>query len=131
MIYATNSTIKRERKKVLAACLGGHYRDDVLLGVDPDLGELNVVREHLPLVDELDGEDGVEFVLALDALLNFCDALVRVALYQLDGLVRRDTCQTEPVLDHIFHFRLFFGGLGILTYLNIMLDFRPYKILVY
>ncbi len=99
---------KRKKERDLAARLGGHDGDDVLLGVDPDLGELDVVREHLPLVDELDREDGVELVLALDALLNFCDALIRVALYQLYGLVGWDTRQTEPVLDHIFHFNVCF-----------------------
>jgi hypothetical protein len=103
-----NKRMNRNNKKIedLTARLGGHDGNDVLLGVDPDLGELDVVREHFPLVDELDREDGVELILALDALLNFGDALVGVALNQLDSLVGRDARQTEPVLDHFFSTRL-------------------------
>ncbi len=120
----------KRRTKFLAARLGGHDCNDVLLGVDTNLRELDVVREHFPLVDELDREDGVEFILALDTLLNFSDTLVWVALNQLDGLVRRHTCQTEPVLDHSFSLFGFFETFGNLTILGIMLDFLAYKILV-
>lgn len=89
---------KRSGGRSATAGLRRHDRDDIFLRMHADFSELQVVREHLALENELDLQDRIELVLLLHVLLDLRDREIGVNGNHFDGLVGRNARQPEPEL---------------------------------
>jgi hypothetical protein len=80
------------------ACLRGHNRDNVLLGMNANLRKFQVIGKDLALEDKLDLENWIQLVFLLDILLNFGNSLVWIHVDHLDSLIRWNPSEPESEL---------------------------------